>query len=282
MKKYLLILGVLFSLNAHSQRLSTDIYGGIANYPGDLQGRVTLDNAHFAGGIGLAYTISPRLVARTGFTMGFLSGSDLTNYNAIGVDYRNLNFETALKEFHLALEISILNMEEHSISPYFFGGAAVIHFNPYTRDANNNKVNLQPLGTEGQGIPDYPSKQKYNLTQLVIPFGGGLKFTLSDYVQVSVEIGMRKLFTDYLDDVSGNYADSTLLANYSGPVAVAFAYRGAELHGAPPYPAAGSQRGNPKNMDSYYITCFRIWYLLHKNEGNGRPGSRVGCPVNVF
>ena len=68
-------------------------------------------------------------------------------------------------------------------------------FNPYTMDAFNNKVYLQPFGTEGQGIPAYPEKKEYKLTQFALPFGGGIKMSLSDYIQVSIEIGMRKLFT---------------------------------------------------------------------------------------
>ena len=283
MKQYLIMLGLLMCLEAHSQRLSTDLCAGFSNYQGDLQGRFTFDNAHFAGGIGLAYNISPWLVARTGFSMTKISGSDPTKNSEIGVEFRNLSFETAIKEFQLVLEVNFLNMEEHSIIPYLFGGGAIMMFNPYARDVNNNKVYLQPLGTEGQGIPAYPDKKEYKLTQIAIPFGGGIKMTLSDYIQVSIEFGMRKLFTDYLDDVSGNYADSALLADFRGPVAVEFAYRGEELHGGPPYPAAGSQRGNPQKKDWYYITCFRVRYVLHNEETAGPRGkSRIGCPMNVF
>ena len=63
-------------------------------------------------------------------------------------------------------------------------------------------MDLQPLGTEGEGF--YKGEKKYNLTQLAIPIGGGFKYAISNNVRIGIEVGFRKLFTDYLDDVSEN------------------------------------------------------------------------------
>jgi hypothetical protein len=59
------------------------------------------------------------------------------------------------------------------------------------------------LSTEGQGI--YPDKKPYSLWQPTIPFGGGVKFAITENLRIGFEIGLRKLFTDYLDDVSTSY-----------------------------------------------------------------------------
>jgi hypothetical protein len=44
-----------------------------------------------------------------------------------------------------------------------------------------------------------------------MPFGFGGKFSISKRFAIGIEWGFRKLFTDYLDDVSTTYADARLL-----------------------------------------------------------------------
>ena len=120
----------------------------------------------------------------------------------------------------------------------FLPDMAIYHFNPYTTDTSGAKTYLKPLSTEGEGF--IAGKKNYDLTQLAIPFGAGVKFALSDNVNVGLEVGYRKLFTDYLDDVSSTFVDqSTLLANRGGE-AVQLAYRGDELKNGVPYPARRS------------------------------------------
>ena len=141
-------------------------------------------------------------------------------------------------------------------SPYIFGGLAVFHFNPYTYDQQNNKVFLKPLSTEGQGLPGY--EKPYSLTQLALPFGGGIKYNISDNFRIALEVGLRKLFTDYLDDVSTNYPDLNLLR----PRAAYLSYRGDELKPPVPFPGEGAIRGNPKVKDNYYLLMIRVSYRL--------------------
>ena len=64
---------------------------------------------------------------------------------------------------------------------------------------------MQPLGTEGQGLSGQPSK--YELNQIAIPFGGGLKIKIKQNWELAILGSMRYTFTDFLDDTSGNYAD---------------------------------------------------------------------------
>ncbi len=54
---------------------------------------------------------------------------------------------------------------------------------------------------------------------------------MSESVVLAWEIGFRKTFTDYIDDVSTFYVDKTVLQNAKGPVAVELAYRANELKG---------------------------------------------------
>src|SRR5262249_36926237 len=123
------------------------------------------------------------------------------------------------------------------------------HFNPYTYDANNKKVFLQPLSTEGEGFT--PGIKNYKLMQFNIPFGIGAEYSLNEDMRVGLEFGYHKTFTDYIDDVSTNYVDQTALLNARGQTAVDLAWRGDEKGGGP-YPAAGLTRGNPNNKDAFY------------------------------
>jgi hypothetical protein len=169
---------------------------------------------------------------------------------------RNLNFKSNILEGNLCLEFNLLDPEDYLGLPYVFGGVGVFHFNPYTKDANNVKTYLQPLGTEGQGLSAYPNKKMYSLTQLCLPFGGGWKQRINDVVEIDYELGARLLFTDYLDDVSTTYADPQQLLIGRGAKAVELAYRGP----TPPGAQEGIKRGNPKSKDWYFFTGLKLVY----------------------
>lgn len=286
MKNLLLAcLALPAALTVQSQRLNADIYAGIANYSGDLQGkRLSFSNSGPALGLGLSYTITSKLAVRGAASYLKLSGSDASgNGNKTDLSFRNLSFKSSVWEAQLALEYTFLDLEERSISPYIFAGVAAFHFNPYAKDPAGNKVFLRSLNTEGQGLPQYPEKELYKNNQFAIPFGGGFKFALNARTQLGIELGLRKLFTDYLDDVSGTYADSSVLAAARGPQAVAFAFRGAEVNPGAPYPGEGAVRGNPKNKDWYYTTGIRLSYSLGSgNGGSSGRRSRTGCPTNIY
>lgn len=282
--KYLLLLtgSFIFCAASFSQRLHADLHFGAANYNGDLQTkRYTFKDAKPATGLGLSYDISDHFVARALASYMTLTGND-QHTDAKFVNPRNLNFKTRILEAQLGVEYNILNLTERSFTPYVFGAVAVFHFNPYSYDSLGDKVFLRSLGTEGQGLSRYPDKKLYGNNQLAIPFGGGVKFAFTDKLQVGIEIGLRKLFTDYLDDVSGTYADSSILAAARGPRAIEFAYRENELHGGAAYPAEGAVRGNPKNKDWYYTTGIHISYLLGSGMGGNDRKSKLGCPASVY
>jgi hypothetical protein len=281
-KIFFLSLLLTFSVLAQSQ-LQVGLFGGVSNYVGDMTDKLYV-NSGPALGLTAGYQISPRINLRAGFTYAKVKGADSLSKQE-DIVLRNLNFQTNITEFSLVAEINTFDMNYKRWSPYVFGGLAVYHFNPFTYDQQNNKVYLQPLGTEGQGIAGY--SHKYSLTQLALPFGGGIKFNISDKVRIAAEVGLRKLFTDYLDDVSGNYADPNDLLTNNGQQAVDLYYREDELpFGDPSYPAKGITRGRPKYKDYYYITGIHLTFLLPGGEGSqntysGKRGKNkmYGCPT---
>ena len=58
-------------------------------------------------------------------------------------------------------------------------------------------MDLQPLGTEGQGTNAYPTVNPINYWQVCVPLGLGFKRAINEHRNVGVEFGWRKLFTDY-------------------------------------------------------------------------------------
>jgi hypothetical protein len=165
--------------------------------------------------------------------------------------------------------------------PYAFMSIAVFNFNPTAVNKQGKTVALQPLGTEGQGF--YLGRKKYGLTQLAIPFGGGLKLAINENVRVRGEIGLRYLFTDYLDDVSNTFADKTDLLINNGQLAVDMAFRGSEIKPTAIYPVATSKRGNPAIKDFYYVATIGLSFRINKNESNKFSGkSKYGCPTNIY
>ena len=271
---FLLPAGVLYA-----QKLHLTTFGGISNYQGDLQDkRFTFKQAHVAVGIGVAYELTDQFYVTANFKIGKLSASD--KYSSLN-QARNLDFTSSLSAIQFGLEYDFFNLNEQKFTPYVFAGLSFYHFNPYTNDTAGNKQYLQPLSTEGQGF--YNNNKKYSLTQIALPFGGGVKYALNENVRIGAEIGLSKLFTDYLDDVSSTYVDEGALLANRGQLAVELAYRGNEINPAATYPAGGTGRGNPSGKDWYYFAGVTLSFRLGASNSTGNGGKdKSACPVNVY
>ena len=241
-----------FSQKKSAKSAEVGIFLGGAYYIGDLNPLV-----HFgpqtkpAGGILFRYNINSRLALRANMLFGNIQADDALSTSP-AQQQRNLNFRSRISEFSVQAEFNFLDYqignEKRKFSPYLFLGIAGFSFNPVAV-YGNYKFTLQPLGTEGQGLPGGSSKKKYRLTQISIPFGVGIKTNLSKNIGLSIEWGMRKTFTDYLDDVSTNYYSPAVLAAARG--AVAAAASDPSIGTDPVYTNVGRQRGNPTTKDWY-------------------------------
>ncbi len=284
MKRFFLLLSLTISgAVAYSQAFHLGVFGGLSNYQGDLTDKAYVKNSTKAvGGLTLSYELTERLNLRTGLMYGKITGNDDFNTKTY-LQLRNLDFTSSIAELSLVGEFTVFNLNNIRWSPYVFGGVALFRFNPYTHDAEHNKVYLKPLSTEGQGLDGYPESKPYSLTQVSLPFGGGFKYALTDNIRIGAELGIRKTFTDYLDDVSTNYADPGDLLEQRGPLAVEYSYRGDEVPGgSPAYPLKGEQRGGSEYKDLYYFTGLSLSFRLGGGYGStfaGRNGkNKLDCP----
>jgi len=253
---FILIIAPLSALTGYAQpskkSAELGIFLGGSYYIGDLN-----PMGHFnqftkpAGGIVFRYNFNHRLAFRANALFGGVEGDDSFS-NSSSQQQRNLYFKSYITELSTQLEFNFLDYligdDSKGFSPYIFGGLAGFHFNPQAK-VNNTFYDLQPLGTEGQGLPGGATKKKYKLTQMSLPFGVGVKANLSKNIGISIEWGMRKTFTDYLDDVSGRYYDPAILAAKRGPLTAQLS--DPSIGTDPNYTNVGRQRGNSTTTDWY-------------------------------
>ncbi|MCL6524059.1 MAG: DUF6089 family protein [Thermoflavifilum sp.] len=269
---------------ATAQEKSIGLLIGMSNYTGDLQyHRYTFQESHPAVGLFYDQSFCPHFAARAMLSYATISGDDRYGKDSATI-LRNLSFQSHIVELQANVRYMLWDLDQKPITPYVFVGIALFHFNPTALDTNGQRVKLQPLSTEGEGLSAYPDRKPYHLTQLAIPFGGGVLWAVSPRVRFGLEIGLRKTFTDYLDDVSKTYVDETTLLNARGPLAVRMAYRTNRLpgHQSDPYPPNGTPRGG-KYKDWYYYTALTVSITLphSKKPGSMSAGSQHGgipCP----
>jgi len=276
--KKLIFLALLLPSLVQAQRWHINLYGGFSNYSGDLQSQLfTLDQSYASFGAGAQYDLTPKFSLLSNFTYGQVGASDV--YNKPSLQARNLSFRSTIMEWNVLAEYNFMDLTRHRFTPYVFAGIAAYHFDPYAYDSSGRQVYLQPLSTEGEGLPQYPDSKPYGLLQMAIPFGAGVKLRISEGVVIAYEISFRKLFTDYLDDVSTRYVDRTTLLNAKGPKAVEMAYRSGELKGGDPnYPVDGTKRGSPNAKDWYYTSGIRISITIKPGRDPYYGRGSTECP----
>ena len=209
-KSVLLLMLAILSKSLSGQEISHAPYFsfnmGMINYEGDLKpNSFTFNNSNLHLSISTRIPITNKFSWRAGLGFGKVQAADKDNREYLQV--RNLDFTSSIKEFYTGIEYAPFDLSRFRLTPYLCFGASVFHFNPYTYDANNRKVFLKPLSTEGQGLSDYPERKPYNLTQFAFAWTGGIRYRVGEGIHAGIEFSQRKTFTDYLDDVSAAYVD---------------------------------------------------------------------------
>ena len=270
-----------FENKVSAQEFGLQINAGLMNYGGDLRTTpYTFREVKLTAGADIRYQIN-KFAVRAGFNYGSIQSDDKKIKSFI---YRNLSFKTNITEASLCLEYDIFSPDQdHKLIPYVFAGIGVYHYNPYTT-YNSQKVYLQPLGTEGEGLSIYPDRKVYSLTNFEDPLGIGIKYKLSSNLLIGVEFNSRFLYTDYLDDVSKTYPDESELFKAHGQLAVDVSFRGDEIDPTLTYPS-GKRRGNPKHNDNYYTSVLTLTYIF-SNHGLfenpfGHNKHAIKCPKKV-
>lgn len=272
----------------HRSELSLRIGG--SSYLGELGGRdrvgsdflwdLEVAETQPSGGVQYRYYIGKHHALNLSGSIGWISGDDALTDEPFR-NNRNLHFRSVILEAALKYELHISFKQMGNLYGvgartarsknryndfYLFLGIGGFYYNPKTR-YEGEWVELQPLGTEGQGLEGEPDK--YSLYQPAIPMGIGYRFGIGRKYRIGLEIGYRKTFTDYLDDVSTDYYNNDRLREIRGDKAADLAdpSKGdisSYTDGTYTYDptAAGMQRGNPEDDDAYIFTMISFSWKI--------------------
>ncbi len=215
--------GILIPWQSRAQRDEFGIGAGVMNYAGDMVRGYDLSYMRPGGVLYYKLNLNHMMGVRFGFTGGMLSGGDRHPIDAFAAK-RDGSFQTGIVELSALFEYHFLDIrdEKNNIkwTPYIFfgvGGFAMLGGN---------------VDTKGR-----------SLTQPVLPFGIGAKHVLSKRLTLNFEIGIRKMFFDYLD----GYSDGDIkIKNY--------------------------QYGNKYDDDWYNYAGISISYLLYE----------IPCPFDFY
>ena len=207
-------LAFCFSKTLQAQRSELGFGLGTFNYTGDLVRTYDLSYSKPAVTVFFRSNLSKVVSFRASVTAGKLGASEKP-IDAFAAS-RNASFDIFLFESALAMEYHFLNWRDDKrpmrYTPYLFAGIGL-------------------FGMAGNGM----KPAEYSNVQASIPFGGGFKYILNPKWYAAFEVGIRKTFFDYLDNISDT--NDQTQKNY--------------------------QSGNPNDFDNYFfvgITLTRTFY----------------------
>lgn len=201
LKSISLISIICFTLNSNAQTLEIGGFGGTSYYLGELNPVLPYNQARLAYGALARYNLNSRWAIKFSYYRGKVQGSDASGSPAID---RDLGFKSNINDFSLVTEFNFweyfTGSKKSYFTPFIFGGISYFTFKP----TSFGGVGLQPIGTEGQNV-NFVGRSPYNQYSFAIPFGFGFKYSLNERIGLTFEWGMRKTFTDYIDDISTTY-----------------------------------------------------------------------------
>jgi hypothetical protein len=259
MKKFfiLLLIPIAFGIKARAQNESQleGEYGltiGAAHYFGDLNNRAAVNRPKIALGAFFRKQFGNYTALRITAHFAQLGYSDQYSQN----DFqrrRNLSFNTNIFEFAVRGDFNFFKYIptdlDHLFTPYATLGVGVFSYDPYAY-YNGDKVYLRPLNTEGETF--YQGRKAYGTMAICIPIGFGVKYAVSDKINVSFEISHRFTTTDYIDDVSKTYVGIDKFSTPGSP-SIAAILQDRSFETGAPIGVEGRQRGFSKQKDQYAI-----------------------------
>jgi len=261
----ILIIFFAFSVVGKAQQFTpnTEIgfIGGVSYYLGDL------NTTHFknilpTGGLVIRKNIDRRFSYKAELLYLNLAADDRNNPTDTIAINRGLHFKSPVYELSGQIEFNFLPYQPDNLlytwTPFVYAGISFFQFNPKAENKDGLWVDLQKLSTEGQGTASFPDRKKYELTQIAIPLGGGLKIAVNPSFSIILEYGIRKTFTDYLDDVSETYPGDVVLLPEHG-------ISSSEMSDPTGTHVPGDQRGNPNKKDWYSSAGITLSFKLNNN-----------------
>lgn len=257
MKRTILLFLVifLFTITAQAQRWEIGVTAGSMGYIGDLNQNNYRKFTNFAYGGMVKNNLDGFWSIKLSVLKGQVEADESDSKYQQERD-RNLSFFSPITEASLQVEFNFFDygrlFGKSRVTPFLFTGISGFTFNPQAT-LNDKDYELKKYRTEGQ-------EKEYKTSALAIPFGLGLKWNLTTNLNLTGEVGYRKAFTDYLDDVSGYYPTAGSFSS-SDPSQVAIhnalSDRSVGRIGTP-----GTQRGDFRKNDTYLFGGVTLSYTF--------------------
>ena len=178
---------------------------GATNYRGEISPEYQLQNNRPALTVFYRRDVSVPVTLRGGLMAGLLRADDGNVNGEIGSvpplqAYRQANTKGSVVEASAVMEYNFMDYhfrtDQVHFTPYLFVGVA--GFSVSTTTVTNNKALTNDFNRSG------------SMLGIAIPAGAGLKYALSEHLNLGLEVGVRKTFTDQLDHLG---AQDPLLVN---------------------------------------------------------------------
>ena len=275
MKRYnlkittLIIATILFSFTIKGQQFKPNteigLLLGTSYYLGDLN-TTHFNQPSVAAGLIIRRNIDKRFVYKAEAMYLNLRSDDNNPFNireSIDTTIKGLHFRSPVYELSAQLEFNFLPYQPgnplYTWTPFIYTGASLFYYNPEAENKNGQWVSLQELGTEGQGTTAFPERDKYSLIQFAIPMGAGIKLAINESFNIILEYGVRKTFTDYLDDVS------TTFVGGNSVYPIEMSPEAQEMSDPIGVHLKDDQRGDPEKNDWYSFAGVTLSFKLHNN-----------------
>lgn len=267
MKKCFLCL-LIFS-TAFKYSTAQDVYeqlgefgftAGVAHYFGDLNTGAQVNRPKPALGIFFKKQFNNYLGVRVSAHYLQVGYSDIYSKSDFQ-KRRNLSFNSDIFELAIQGDFNFFKFVPgdpyYSFTPFVTIGVGAFSYNPYAY-YQGKKVFLRALATEGQNIgyvdPNNGKKRKpYGSMSVAFPIGAGIKYNVSNNVNLSFQITHRLTLTDYLDDVSTTYIGNDKFPSLNGQPSIAGILQDRSFETGTPIGTEGRQRGFSKQKDQYII-----------------------------
>ncbi len=262
----LAVFGQLQAQFDDPKTLEVGPHAGVSYYMGDLNPTIPFAMPDLQYGGLVRYNYNNRWTFRFDYSRATVKGDD-TKMN--WRPERGLNFTSKINDFSLVAEFNFLEYytgnPKKNVSPYIFGGISVFQYTAYAT-VGEELVDLGDYATEGPEDPDAKWYNKmFGKTSPVgvsVPFGFGVKLSLSRHMAATVEWRMQKTFTDYLDDVATVYPEEH--ATYTAEDGTIY-----DLTDPTGRYEAGQQRGNSAFNDWFGMARVSLTWKFNLPDGRG-------------
>ncbi|MBR5663598.1 MAG: hypothetical protein IKX01_02560 [Bacteroidales bacterium] len=262
----------LAPMTARAQVMEVGGSVGLSYYMGDINPNKPFVQSDLGWGALVRYYDGTRWAFRLTYSNLNLKNSDkASGYRP----ERGLSFNTKVHDIALIAEFNFFDYftgsKRNGLSPYLFGGISVLHFNPKADDGKelyNVLTDVSGFSDEG-GNDISDGDAKYSRYAVSIPFGVGVKYSVSRRIGMALEWRWDLALTDWLDDCHAYYptynynGERPEWINYSDP---------SGFTNDPDHPSQNDkeylQRGNKADIDWYGYLNISITYKFNLPNGD--------------